>query len=204
MQILFTISWHLTGISQISFLFLVDITALKRATHFVFFRRDVLKGEHVASLLSKFPRVGGGGGRWTEPNKLYPWFHPWVMLNHALEAGGPWTRKQKLGSAMLSIRVKRVIHKPSALPSFLVSTRWAENKGYEYQWYPVSVFGLVLGCIEAKFDPACTEGSRPLGFHDWACYARRRPTSCALGAGGLRRSCGLRFLLLRIWSGIQK
>ena len=28
---------------------------------------------------------------------------------------------------------------------------WAENKGYEYQWYPVSVFGLVLGCIEAKF-----------------------------------------------------
>ena len=29
--------------------------------------------------------------------------------------------------------------------------RWAENKGYEYQWYPIPVFGLVLGCIEANF-----------------------------------------------------
>jgi len=27
---------------------------------------------------------------------------------------------------------------------------WAEKKGYEYQGYPTSVFGLVLGCIEAK------------------------------------------------------
>ena len=28
---------------------------------------------------------------------------------------------------------------------------WAETKGYEYQWYLISVFGLVLGCIEANF-----------------------------------------------------
>ena len=31
------------------------------------------------------------------------------------------------------------------------ASRGAEDKGYEYQRYPISVFGFFLGCIEAKF-----------------------------------------------------
>ena len=68
-----------------------------------------------------------------------------------------WRRSKRcLGFTIANGRNMEILQDPQApegkrLVPTLGSVDWAENKGYEYQRYPISVFGLVLGCIEAKF-----------------------------------------------------